>query len=62
MSPATNDTVLSVKDLVVQFESADGSPFTVLAGVTFDVLRGETLVIMGGSGCGKSTLLNCLIG
>jgi phospholipid/cholesterol/gamma-HCH transport system ATP-binding protein len=34
----------------------------VLDGVTFDIHRGETLVIMGGSGCGKSTLLNCLIG
>jgi len=34
----------------------------VLDGVSFDVHRGETLVVMGGSGCGKSTLLNCLIG
>ncbi len=53
--------VISVRDLVVRFEAADGSQSTVLRGVTFDVHQGETLVIMGGSGCGKSTLLNCLI-
>ena len=34
----------------------------VLDGITLDVLRGETLVVMGGSGCGKSTLLRHLIG
>lgn len=34
----------------------------VLDGVTLDVCRGETLVIMGGSGCGKSTLLRLMIG
>ena len=62
MSQAADDIVLSVKDLVVRFESAEGTPVTVLSGTTFDVLRGETIVIMGGSGCGKSTLLNCLIG
>jgi phospholipid/cholesterol/gamma-HCH transport system ATP-binding protein len=56
------DIVLHVRDLVVRFEADAGKPITVLDGVTFDVVRGETLVIMGGSGCGKSTLLNCLIG
>jgi phospholipid/cholesterol/gamma-HCH transport system ATP-binding protein len=56
------DIVLSVRDLVVRFDLADAGRATVLNGVTFDVIRGETLVIMGGSGCGKSTLLNCLIG
>lgn len=35
---------------------------TVLDGVTLDVQRGETMVIMGGSGCGKSTFLRCMIG
>ncbi len=54
--------VLSVRDLVVRFDRADGDQTTVLNGVTFDAYAGETLVIMGGSGCGKSTLLNCLIG
>lgn len=54
--------VISVRDLVVTFPAGDGTPVRVLDGVTFDVLPGETLVVMGGSGCGKSTLLNCLIG
>ena len=35
---------------------------TVLDGVTLDIYRGETFVIMGGSGCGKSTFLRHLIG
>ena len=29
--------------------------------VSFDVMPGETFVVMGLSGCGKSTLLRCLI-
>src|SRR5689334_22511186 len=34
----------------------------VLNDISFNVDRGDTLVIMGGSGCGKSTLLRHLIG
>jgi len=34
----------------------------VLRGVSFEIARGETLVVLGGSGCGKSTLLRHLIG
>lgn len=34
----------------------------VLDNVSFDVKKGEVLVIMGGSGCGKSTTLRILIG
>ncbi len=57
-----SDVVISVQEVVKTFPRLDGTPARVLDGVTFDVHRGETLVIMGGSGCGKSTLLNCLIG
>lgn len=62
MTADARDVVLSVRDLVVRFDVGERRAATVLDGVTFDVLRGETLIIMGGSGCGKSTLLNCLIG
>ncbi len=61
-TPTASRPVISVRDLVVQFDRPEGGKQTVLDGITFDVLAGETLVIMGGSGCGKSTLLNCLIG
>ncbi|MHC4610501.1 MAG: ABC transporter ATP-binding protein, partial [Planctomycetota bacterium] len=57
-----SQVVISVGELVKSFADAASNEVRVLDGVTFDVLRGETMVIMGGSGCGKSTLLNCLIG
>ncbi len=56
------DVVISVHNLAKAFTDAEGREVRVLDGVTFDIHRGETVVIMGGSGCGKSTLLNCLIG
>ena len=34
----------------------------ILHGISFDVQRGETMVILGGSGSGKSTLLRTLVG
>lgn len=62
MDKPQQKAVISVRDLVVRFESPDEGEVTVLNGVSFDVLCGETLVIMGGSGSGKSTILNCMIG
>src|SRR5664279_27509 len=35
---------------------------TIFDQVSFEVKRGEILVILGGSGCGKSTLLKHMIG
>jgi phospholipid/cholesterol/gamma-HCH transport system ATP-binding protein len=56
------EVVISVRDLKKTFVNDAGTRVTVLDSVSFDVYRGETVVVMGGSGCGKSTLLNCLIG
>ncbi len=56
------DVVISIRKVRKQFADRHGEPVTVLDDVTFDIYRGETIVVMGGSGCGKSTLLNCLIG
>ena len=58
----SSDVVISVQDLVKSFSDSRGREVRVLDGVSLDIHRGETLIIMGGSGCGKSTLLNCLIG
>ena len=52
-----DEVVIAVKNLKKVFGTQ-----TVLDGVNLDILRGETLVIMGGSGCGKSTFLRLLIG
>ena len=59
---ANEDVVISLRDVRKTFEDQDGNDHVVLDSVTFDIHRGETLVVMGGSGCGKSTLLNCMIG
>ncbi len=42
--------IIEVADLVRKFGDR-----AVLNDISFNVRRGETLVIMGGSGCGKST-------
>jgi phospholipid/cholesterol/gamma-HCH transport system ATP-binding protein len=55
--PPGEDTILSVRNLTKIFDGRK-----VLDDISFDVKKGEVLVIMGGSGCGKSTSLRILIG
>ena len=49
-----NTPLLSVKNLVVTYGSKKNAVQAV-AGVSFDVMEGETLGLVGESGCGKST-------
>ena len=35
---------------------------TILRDVTFDVMKGEVFILLGGSGCGKSTVMKHMIG
>src|SRR5918995_5755779 len=50
------DAVLRVEDLVMEFPvGRTGLKVHAVSGISLDVLRGETLGLVGESGCGKST-------
>lgn len=48
--------LLSVRDLTLTYPNG----YQALKGISFDVMPGEFLVVIGLSGSGKSTLLRCL--
>lgn len=51
------DPIIVVENLTARF-----GDHVVFERVSFEVRRGEVLVVLGGSGCGKSTLMKHLIG
>ena len=52
-----HDTVIRVQNVCKSFDG-----LLVLKDISFEMQRGEVLVMCGPSGCGKSTLLRCING
>jgi ABC-type glutathione transport system ATPase component len=54
--------LLQVKDLGVSYRGADAKLRQAVAGVSFEIARGEVLGLMGESGCGKTSTALALLG
>ncbi len=78
MSTQSSTPILSLKNIVKHFDISGGfleklrltdgklslqsTIVKAVNSVSFDILEGETLSVVGESGCGKSTLARCVIG
>ena len=64
---APGETLMEVRDLVKHFPIHAGffrrqvGAVQAVDGISFDVMRGETLGLVGESGCGKSTTARLLL-
>jgi oligopeptide/dipeptide ABC transporter ATP-binding protein len=68
MRPPDGEALIEVRDLVKHFPITRGiilqrqiGAVKAVDGISFDVLRGETLGIVGETGCGKSTTARLLV-
>ena len=57
-----SDVILKVENLSKTFRSANGQVIRALAGICFQIRRGEIFSLVGESGSGKSTTGRCLVG
>lgn len=56
-----NEARLRVEDLNVEFRAKQGQRVHAVSGISFDVLPGETVGIVGESGCGKSSVARAVM-
>ena len=56
-----DNVVLDVQDLVVEYKTAGNQYVKAVSGLSLDLIKGETLAVVGESGCGKSTLAKALM-
>ncbi|MEV0366759.1 ABC transporter ATP-binding protein [Nocardia fusca] len=61
LHPDDTDVVLSVRNLVVEYNTAHAGKVHAVSDVSLDIRRGETLGLVGESGCGKSTLAKAIM-
>src|SRR5487761_1437109 len=61
MRDGGDDALLKVRDLSVAFRRGD-RVVQAVAGVSFDVMSGEALGLVGESGCGKTTTGRAIVG
>ncbi|MBP7740574.1 ABC transporter ATP-binding protein [Candidatus Woesebacteria bacterium] len=56
-----NETILEVKDVFKSFLLGNET-IEIIKGVSFEIYKGDFVVLFGPSGCGKSTVLNMSLG
>jgi biotin transport system ATP-binding protein len=57
-----NNALFSLSNVSMRFPGANGGEIAALDGVSFDVRRGECLVLSGANGSGKTVLMKILAG
>ena len=57
----SENIILKVEDLVVEFPSSKKDFVHAVSNISFDLETGETLGIVGESGCGKSSTAKAII-
>src|SRR5882762_9167574 len=60
--PEATEPLLTVRNLRVEFPTALGDSRVVLRGISFSLLPGEIVGVVGESGAGKTTLARALLG